>query len=107
MNNFIYQCGGKISTTYTTIPKIKYEDFLQSEIFIFSDPEKPQYIVPHKLIKCEKYKGSLFVYKDFDGSVGFERFGIQNPKLLLNVIIEYKVKIVDYCGIEYKGENYD
>lgn len=94
-----------MSTSFTTEPKIPYQEVLKCPVLAFSYPKQPQYIMSHMLMRrVGGLGGSLFVY-EVDGMAEFERFGSQDVTILSVIIEHFKVRVIDYCGLEWPTES--
>lgn len=91
-----------MSTRYTTIPPIKYEDFLLGKSFNIQKLPICAYTIEHILI--EKNDTYLYVYKNEEnGNIRFERCGTNSvSNIFPSIIEEFNVKIFDEYGIEFK-----
>lgn len=94
-----------MSTSFTTEPKIPYEEVLKCPLLTFIDPPEPTYVMRHKLMhRASGEKGTLWVY-EVDGMAEFERFGMQDPTILQIIIDHFKVKVIDEYTCEWPTES--
>jgi hypothetical protein len=95
----------KMSTGYTTDPKISYDEFVSSglEGYKIYTQDKPLYICPCQVIEStvDGRKNYIHVMNE-DGYCRFERFGRNHvTPLFEDIIKKYNVKVYNEYGVEY------
>jgi hypothetical protein len=85
---------------YTTIPPIKYDDFIAQTTLELHKPPLDVFNAPNKIIHVS---GTfIYVHQDAEGNAHFERCGRNDIHKVFPLIIEeFKCKILDYNGAEY------
>ena len=94
-----------MSTRYTTVPKIPYDDFVaRCKSVELLDPPSSIYIVPHR--RMVKDGTSIYVFRETDGTTWFERYGAgEVHKIFPSLIAEFGCEIFDEYGLHYPEQS--
>lgn len=89
-----------MSTIYTTIPLIKYDNFINKTSLELRNQEPDKWpMFRYKLI----YLNERCIHvRERDGYCEFERYSdVDSFPFLEKIIEEFNVRVIDYCGLEY------